>query len=112
MEQNKIDLFIATMGEKFPAAKLMYIRDQLSKLDDSKMPIIQSVEYKDTTTVLLFSIFLGSWGVDRFMLGETGLGILKLLTCGGCGIWTIIDWFTIKDRTKEYNYQKFSQVAF
>jgi len=111
MEQNRIDMFIATMGEKFPSSKLMLVRDQLSRLDDSKLPIIQSVEYKDTTNMLLFSIFLGSWGVDRFMLGETGLGVAKLLTCGGCGIWTIIDWFIIKDKTKELNYQKFSQVA-
>jgi hypothetical protein len=40
------------------------------------------------------------------------MGIGKLLTCGGVGIWTIIDWFSIKKATKELNYQKFSQVAF
>jgi len=111
MEQYKIDMFIATMGEKFPSTRLFLVREQLSRLDDSKLPIIQSVEYKDTTTMLLFSIFLGSLGVDRFMLDETGLGVAKLLTCGGCGIWTIIDWFLIKDKTKEYNFKKFSQVA-
>lgn len=111
MEQNKVDMFIATMGSKFPAEKLMLIRNQLEKLEDNKLMIIQSIQYKDTTTMLLISLFIGAWGVDRFMLGETGLGVAKLLTCGGLGVWTIIDWFLIMGKTREYNFQKFMQVA-
>jgi len=42
-------------------------------------------------TLLLLSIFFGSLGVDRFYVGKVGTGILKLITCGGCGIWWIID---------------------
>ena len=46
---------------------------------------------KDKTTALLLSIFLGGLGIDRFYLGYTGLGILKLLTAGGLGVWWLID---------------------
>ncbi|MFZ4474035.1 MAG: TM2 domain-containing protein [Saprospiraceae bacterium] len=111
MEQIKIEMLISMMSEKLPSDKLMLVRDQLSRLDDNKLPIIQSIQYKDPTTLLIISLFVGGLGIDRFMLGETGLGVAKLLTCGGVGIWTIVDWFTVMGRTKELNYQKFAQVA-
>ena len=50
---------------------------------------------KDWLVTLLLSIFVGGLGIDRFYLGYTGLGILKLLTAGGCGIWWLIDLILI-----------------
>ncbi len=111
MEQSKVDLFISTMNEKLPADKMMAVRSQLEKLDDSKFPLLQSLNYKSPTTLLIISLFLGSLGIDRFMLGQTGLGIAKLLTCGGFGLWTIVDWFLIIGMTKDVNYQMFMRNA-
>ena len=59
---------------------------------------------------MIISIFLGTLGVDRFMLGDIGMGILKLLTVGLCGVLTIIDWFTIQKRVGEQNWSNLMMV--
>ena len=53
---------------------------------------------KSYVTALLLSFFLGAIGVDRFYLGQSGLGIAKLLTLGGCGVWALIDFILIAMR--------------
>ena len=110
MEQQKIDMFLTQNANKFPNEKIMLIKDALAKVDDSKAMSIQTLDLKDPTTGLILSILLGTWGVDRFMLGEVGLGVLKLLTCGGCYIWWIIDMINSKKMVQEYNYKKLTET--
>lgn len=56
-------------------------------------------EQREFIVALLLSIFLGSLGVDRFYMGYVGLGILKLITMGGCGIWWLIDVILIATKS-------------
>ena len=104
MEQNKVDMYIMTNQKYFPAEKIMYLKEKLLAADESKFTMVSAIDMKDPTTILLISIFLGSLGIDRFMLGDTGLGVLKLLTGGCCGILTIVDWFTVSKKAKEINF--------
>ena len=46
---------------------------------------------KSQSTTFILAWLLGMFGADRFYLGQTGLGILKLITFGGCGIWALVD---------------------
>jgi TM2 domain-containing membrane protein YozV len=106
MDTQKLDMFIMTNQKFFPSEKIMYLKERLRDIDDEKFSLISTIELKDPTTILLVSIFLGTLGIDRFMIGDTGMGVLKLLTGGLCGILTIIDWFTISNKTKELNFNK------
>lgn len=97
--------WLAANGKKFKPAQLASIRSRLEGLSEEKVIALTAVELKDPTIILVLSIFLGYLGVDRFMIGDVGIGLLKLLTCGLCGILSLIDWFIIMDKTREYNYQ-------
>jgi TM2 domain-containing membrane protein YozV len=69
-----------------------------------------SSSLKDRNTVLILSVILGGWGVDRFFVGDMGMGLLKLFTLGGCGILWLIDLFLIRDRTDEFNRNKAHEI--
>jgi len=66
---------------------------------------------KDRTIMLVISIFLGHFGIDRFLLGDIVFGLIKLFTFGGLGILTLIDWFLIMGRTDDYNRAKAHEIA-
>ena len=92
-----------TYSKYFPDESMMMIRDRFEAMDESKTSMLYTLGLKDPTMALILSIVAGGLGIDRFYIGDTGLGIAKLLTCGGCGIWTIIDYFLIMKVTKEKN---------
>lgn len=60
---------------------------------------------------LLMSLFFGTLGVDRFIMGHIFLGILKLITAGGFGIWWLIDVILIASRYPFKNINWVDQMA-
>ena len=100
-----VQQYIMANAKFFPEDSINELKTRLSKLSQNQFNAIQGIQLKDPMIMLLLSLFLGSWGIDRFLLKEIGLGIIKLLTAGGCGIWTIVDWFLVMNRTREFNYK-------
>ena len=112
MDAQKVDMFIMMNSKYFESHLLPQIRERLLQMDDSKWAILQTIQFKDPTVSLIVSLLAGAFGVDRFLIGDTGLGIGKLLTCGGLGIWAIVDWFLIMGATREKNAVRLQQVLY
>ena len=104
VDKQKVDMFLMSNQKYFPTEKMMYLKDKLYRLTEDKFALLATIELKDPTTILIVSLLIGAWGIDRFMLKDTGMGILKLLTGGCCGILTIIDWFSVQKKAKELNF--------
>ena len=52
------------------------------------------------TTTLIMSFFFGTLGIDRFMMGHVGLGLLKLVTFGGFLVWWFVDFIMIATKSE------------
>lgn len=102
--------YLLTNAKYFPNDKITYIQERLNFLSENKqnLLLLQSTNFKDPLLTLIFSLLLGCFGVDRFYLGQTGLGILKLiLSLMAIGwIWVVIDLFLSHQKAKELNFEQ------
>ena len=80
-----------------------------SLTDDQKTFFIQdfTAQRRDYIVMLLLSIF---FTIQLFLLGKVGLGVLFILTFGGCGIWYIVEIFLTKSRVYKYNQEKADEI--
>lgn len=111
MEQQQVEQLIAIYGSKIPFESIFSLKEQLKDMDYSTASIILA-QAKDPTIAIILSVVVGSLGIDRIYIGDIGLGILKLITCGGCGLWWLIDLFLIMDATKQKNLQHILELSY
>jgi len=101
-------MFISMNADNFAPHDLMAMRDKLEKVEDDKFLIVQGAEFQKPSTIFLIAFLLG-W--ERFWLDDVTLGIVKVITCYGCGIWWLVDIFSAKERAKKYNFNKFVKLT-
>lgn len=102
MTQEQIDQFVFKHADKILPEFVGTVRERLQNTDEATAKTAFA-NTKNCTLMHVMSVLFGVIGVDRFMLGQTFLGVLKLITGGGFFIWYIVDWFTVRERTRKYN---------
>ena len=105
-KRKKIALFLAANESKLPQSHLLKIEAALNDADEATIDMLPTLSFKDPNALIAISVLFGATGADRFVLGDIGVGVLKILTLGLCGILTIIDWFTVAGRTKNANFRE------
>ncbi len=109
MEQNKVINYIQENRNKlFPneAYSEQELQIALMESPDTFEATLNAFPLRNPTMVSVIAFVVGSFGVDRFYLGDFKKGILKFLTAGGMLIWWLVDVFSAKKRCRTYNCEK------
>jgi hypothetical protein len=86
---------------EFGATEISQLTSGLSDQQKAAFTTQYDAVKKDPQMIFLISIFAG--GIDRFLLGDTKMAIIKICTAGGCGYLYIMDIISAKARTAAYN---------
>src|SRR5512133_293866 len=95
MDAQSVDMFLMANSKYLEGHQMFQIRERLLTLDEPQWRMLQFMQFDDPVIILIVSLVTGPLAVDRFMLGDIGLGVIKLITCGGFGIWMLVDWVMI-----------------
>jgi len=96
---------------EFSVVEQMQLTEGMSEQQKFLFQTQYGAERRDRILILVISVFLGALGIDRFLVGDVGLGLLKLLTGGVCGIFWLVDIFLIMGRVDDFNRTKAYEIA-
>ena len=102
MEKEKVNALYMQYQDLVPQEQRMNLKRNLEKASDESYENVSMVKIYNPMIVLICSIFLGGLGVDRFLIGDVGLGVCKLLFGWlTFGIWPLVDiFFSYKKATR------------
>ena len=96
--------------------EMMYLHALMEPMNDMQAGMFASMyrsRRKEPTMILLLTLvgFLGIAGINRFVLGQMGMGVFYFFTWGFCWIGVIVDLINHKKLTSEYNQKQAFEVA-
>ncbi len=109
MEQNKVIKYIQeNRNSLFPNEDYTEQELQIALMEapDTFETTLNSLPLRNPTIVSIMAFVVGSFGVDRFYLGDFVKGFFKFITAGGMLFWWLVDVFTAKKRCRAYNCDK------
>ena len=110
--QRRVMQFMALNKKYFSSSQRSKLSQQLLMAKSpNDLSALMMCDFKNPATAWVLNFFLGGLGIDQFYIGRTGMGVLKLITGGGFGIWWLLDLFFIPSVTKGINYEEAMSVA-
>ena len=111
MTEERAREVMNVIKDRIPEDRYVEVRGRLLSANDAAADAVMSAKLHGTASVVLLSIFLGGLGIDRFVVGDVGLGIAKLLIGWlTFGLWPLIDIFFCYKKGKKKNYCKIMQM--
>lgn len=111
MNYQEVESFIFENEKFFNQENIPEIKRVLSLCDEATFEEVKKIRLLNPSVIQLVSVFLGVFGIDRFIVGDLLMGIIKLLTCGIFYIGWIVDIFKIKKSARFRNGIKVLDVA-
>ena len=109
-EENKYEGFFV-IEKRISKEQFLQIKNELEKVPFERVCLIGSnKDYHDSFAMIITSVLLGYLGIDRFALGQIGIGILKFLTFGGASCWWIIDIFRMPTLVRAKNFKIVKEI--